>query len=69
MQQNQKKKIDVFWYVKLNIMVMGFLFVLFLIKQSNTPAFKMGLSNLLNAKSGASSPEKRSVKIKATKKR
>ena len=37
---------DLAWYVKLNIMIMGFLFVLFLIKQSTTPAFKLGLQGL-----------------------
>ena len=55
------KKMDVFWYVKLNIMVMSFLFVLFLIKQSNTPAFKAGLSNIFKVKNLPQ--QDRSIKI------
>ena len=43
---------DLAWYIKLNIMVMGFLFVLFLIKQSNTPAFKLGLQGLFTEDKG-----------------
>ena len=36
------------WYIKLNIMVMGFLFVLFLMKQVQDPAFRAGLSRIFS---------------------
>ena len=41
-----KKKMDISWYVKLNIMIMSFLFVLFFIKQLNTPTFKASLNRM-----------------------
>ena len=37
------KKMNLAWYVKLNVLVLSFLFILFLIKQTNTTQFKQGL--------------------------
>ena len=59
----EKKKMSVSWYIKLNIIVMGFLFVLFLMKQLNTSSFKAGLENIF---SPAPSPHERSARIKIT---
>ena len=53
---------DISWYIKLNIMVMGFLFVLFFIKQSNTSSFRQGLNNIFS--SSIHSPPERSARIK-----
>ena len=36
------------WYIKLNILVLSFLFMLFLIKQTNTVQFKQGLQSLFS---------------------
>ncbi len=58
-----KKKIGISWYIKLNIIVMGFLFVLFLMKQLNAPSFKAGLENIF---SPVHSQNERSARIKIT---
>ncbi len=55
-----KKKMEISWYVKLNIMVLVFFFVLVLIKRLNTPVFQAGLNNIF---SPASPPKERSVRI------
>ena len=57
----EKKKIGISWFIKLNVMVMGFLFVLFLIKELNTPSFKAGLENIF---SSVHSQTERSARIK-----
>ncbi len=57
-----KRKIGISWYIKLNIMVMGFLFVLFLIKQTNTPGFKAGLKGVFSVTNPP--PRERSFRIK-----
>ena len=57
----EKKRMGASWYIKLNIMVMGFLFVLFLMKQLNTSSFKAGLENIF---SPGHSQHERSVRIK-----
>ena len=49
------------WYIKLNIMVMGFLFVLFFMKQLSTSSFKAGLKNIF---SPVHSQYERSARIK-----
>ena len=43
------KKIELSWYIKLNILVMSFLFVVFLIKQSNTNQFQQGLQAVFSS--------------------
>ena len=40
------KKMNMAWYVRLNIMVISFLFVLLMIKQVQKPAFQKGLSHI-----------------------
>ena len=51
------------WYIKLNMMVMAFLFILFLMKQINTSAFRAGLDNIFtSSQSKAKAPVK--IKIK-----
>ena len=49
-----KRKIGMPWYIKLNIMVMGFLFVLFFMKELNTSSFRAGLENIFSSKSSQS---------------
>ena len=44
-----KKKMEVSWYVRLNIMVMAFLCVLFLMKKIGTSSFQTGLNNIFSA--------------------
>ena len=55
-----EKKVGISWYVKLNLMVMGFLCVLFLIKQINTSSFKVGLEHIFLT---GSERRERSVRI------
>ena len=43
-----KKKMEVSWYVKLNIMVMAFLCILFLMKKLGTSSFQAGLNNIFS---------------------
>ena len=57
-----KRKMGISWYIKLNIMVMGFLFVLFLIKQTNAPGFKAGLKRMFSVTGPP--PRERSFRIK-----
>ena len=59
---SQKRKMELSWYVKLNIMIMSFLFILFLMKQIKSPLFQTGLSNLFPHVS--SQQPDRSVRIK-----
>jgi len=50
------------WYIKLNILVISFLFVVFLIKKTNTTQFKQGLQSIFSG--GQASKEIRpAVKI------
>ncbi|MDE0118382.1 MAG: hypothetical protein OXM55_00035 [Bdellovibrionales bacterium] len=56
-----KNKMGMSWYIKLNIMVMGFLFVVFLIKQINTSSFRNGLDHIFTS---SRSKPKPSVQIK-----
>ena len=37
------------WYIRLNILVISFLFMLFLIKQTNTTQFKQGLQAIFSS--------------------
>lgn len=56
------KKLELAWYIKLNILVISFLFVVFLIKQTNTTQFKQGLQSVFSG--GQTSKELRpAVKI------
>ena len=57
----EKKKMGVSWYIKLNIIVMVFLFVLLLMKQLNTSSFKTSLENIF---SPVHSQHERSARIK-----
>ena len=62
------KKMNITWYVRLNIMVISFLFVLFLIKQVQNPAFQRGLSHIFANPSSPPAPpsnNNRSAKIKS----
>jgi len=43
-----KKKMDLSWYIKLNIMVMGFLFVVFMMKEVNSKSFKSKLDYIFS---------------------
>ena len=47
----KKKSVEISWYVKLNIMIMGFLFVVFIMKQIRAPSFQSGLSRLFSSPS------------------
>ena len=59
-----KKQMEVSWYIKLNIMVIGFLFVLFLIQKIQSPIFQAGLSRLFaDSPSSSPPPSGRVVKI------
>ncbi|MYE07762.1 MAG: hypothetical protein F4X95_03310 [Oligoflexia bacterium] len=49
MKPAKKNKMEMSWYIKLNIMVMAFLFVLFLMKQINTSSFQAGLDNIFSS--------------------
>lgn len=42
------KKISLSWYIQLNLMVLGFLFVMFLVGQVKSPQFQTGLKVLLD---------------------
>ena len=44
-----KKKVSLSWYIQLNLMVLGFLFVVFLVGQVKSPQFKNGLKVWLAA--------------------
>ena len=50
------------WYIKLNILVLAFLFVIFLMKEISSPTFKQGLKNLFKT-----SPINRSARIETVK--
>ena len=56
----RRKKMELSWYIKLNIMVLGFLFVLLLMKQIRSPVFQDGLKNALESPA----PPARSAKIR-----
>ena len=65
------KKMEITWYVRLNIMVISFLFVLFLIKKVQDPNFQKGLSRIFANPSSSSLPSSgnsRSAKIQIPKK-
>ena len=66
-KMDQKRKGEFSWYIKLNIMIMSFLFVLFLIKQVNTSSFRTGLNNIFSH----TSPQQteRSVRIQINSKK
>ena len=43
------KKLELAWYIKLNVLVISFLFIVFLIKQTNTTQFKQGLQSIFSS--------------------
>ena len=58
------KKVELSWYIKLNILVMSFLFVVFLIKQSNTNQFQQGLQAVFSSNNHSIEQNRPSVEIR-----
>ncbi len=58
-----KKQMNLSWYIKLNILVMSFLFILFFMKQIRENSFQEGLNRLFSPSHFQEKPRQRSVKI------
>ena len=57
-----KKKLEISWYIKLNILIMGLLFVFLFMRQLNSHSFQIGLNSIFS--SSSFQPNKRSAQIK-----
>ena len=60
-----KKQGDISWYVRLNIIILSFLFVLFLIKKVQSPVFQAGLNRLFTSPPSSTSGRVAKIKVPA----